>query len=214
MIARIKERLYRTAITAKDAPRRLSVQAAVRRDLRVPPPSAFARFGAGSWIVPPARVNSPECIEIGSQVVLLEGAWLAVFPQVGRPAPRLSIGDRVHLGRAAHIACVGEIIIGDDVLTADNIFIADTYHGYEQRGTPILRQPMGDPAPVRIERGAFLGIRSVVLQGVTIGENAYVGAGAVVTADVPPRTLVVGNPARAVRAYDEATGEWKSVSPT
>jgi acetyltransferase-like isoleucine patch superfamily enzyme len=51
----------------------------------------------------------------------------------------------------------------------------------------------------------------LISPGVTIGTNAYLGAGAVVTKDVPPRTVVVGNPARAVRAYDPATGEWERV---
>jgi acetyltransferase-like isoleucine patch superfamily enzyme len=212
MINRVTGRLHRAAFDLRAAPRRLKVQAAVRRDVRVPPPSAFARFGDDSWIVPPARVNSPHCIEVGSGVVILENSWLAVFPQGGLPAPLLRIGDRVHLGRSAHIACVGEVIIGDDVLTADNIFIADTYHGYENKGQPIIRQPMAPPAPVVIEKGAFLGIRSAILRGVTIGENAYVGAGAVVFDDVPPRSVAVGNPARVVRLYDERTGEWEPVS--
>ena len=184
----------------------------VARDLRVPPPSAFAAFGSGSVIVPPARVNTPERIEIGDGVVLLEGAWLAVFAQPGLPPPRLSIGSRTRIGRSAHIACVGEVVIGDDVLTADQIFIADTYHGFEDRTRPIAQQPMAAPQPVVIERGAFLGIRSVILQGVTVGENAYVGAGSVVSEDVPARTVVVGNPARVVRRFDEGSGQWESVT--
>ncbi|HZN13894.1 MAG TPA: acyltransferase [Acidimicrobiales bacterium] len=182
----------------------------VGRVLRVPRPSEFAAFGDGSVIVPPARVNSPECISIGRGVHVLEQGWLAVFPQAGLPAPRLEIGDNTRIGRACHIACIGEVIIGPDVLTADHIYIADTYHGFEDPKQSILRQPMAPPKPVRIERGAFLGIRCVILQGVTVGENAYVGAGAVVTEDVPARTLVVGNPARPVRVYDEATKQWVS----
>ncbi|MEY2565783.1 MAG: hypothetical protein QOE35_312 [Actinomycetota bacterium] len=190
----------------------LALTRRVARDLRVPPPSAFAAFGDSSVIVPPARVNGPQCITVGDGVVLLEGSWLAVFPQPGYPAPRLTIGDRTRIGRSCHIACVGEVTIGEDVLTADQIYIADTYHGFEQPGRPIAQQPMAPPRPVVIERGAFLGIRSVVLQGVTVGSNAYVGAGAVVTEDVPPRTVVVGNPARVVRRYDETSARWVSVS--
>jgi acetyltransferase-like isoleucine patch superfamily enzyme len=200
---------------ANKAARVRSEQATARqvaRDLRVPPPSAFAAFGEGSIIVPPARVNSPEHIEVGDGVVLLEGAWLAVFAQPGRPVPRLRIGSRTRIGRSAHIACVGEVTIAEDVLTADQIFIADTYHGFEDGSRPIAQQPMAEPRPVVIERGAFLGIRSVVLQGVTVGENAYVGAGAVVTEDVPPRCVAVGNPARVVRRYDEGSGTWEPVS--
>jgi acetyltransferase-like isoleucine patch superfamily enzyme len=181
----------------------------VKRVLSVPLRSEFAAFGADSLIVPPARVNHPECISIGSDVRILEQGWLAVFPQPGLPAPRLTIGDGTRIGRACHIACIGEVTIGPDVLTADHIYIADTYHGFEDPSQSILRQPMAPPKPVRIERGAFLGIRSVILQGVTIGENAYVAAGAVVTESVPPRTVVAGNPARALRVYDADSDSWR-----
>lgn len=191
--------------------RRLLVARATRRDTTPPPPEAFAAYGDGSWIVPPARITEPEHIEIGSGVVIHEHAWLSVVTSFPDAPPRLLIGDRVRLGRFAHIACVGDITIEDDVLTADGIFIGDTYHGYEDATLPIRTQPMAKPAAVRIGRGAFLGIRSTVLHGVTIGENAYVGAGAVVTRDVAPRTVVVGNPARPVRQWDETTRRWASV---
>jgi carbonic anhydrase/acetyltransferase-like protein (isoleucine patch superfamily) len=190
---------------------RRKLDASVRDSLAVPIPAAFARFGRGSIIVPPARVNSPECIDIGDDVILLEQAWLAVFPQPNLPPPRLTIGAHTRIGRAAHIACVGEVTIGPEVLTSDYIYIADTYHGYEEPTQAIGAQPMAEPRPVRIERGAFLGIRSVVLRGVTVGENAYVAAGAVVVDDVPPRTVVVGNPARPVRRYDADRGEWVAI---
>jgi hypothetical protein len=72
---------------------------------------------------------------------------------------------------------------------------------------------MAHPEPVVIGRGAFLGVGSIVLMGVTVGEHAYVGAGAVVTADVAPYTLVVGNPARPVRRWDEAAGDWLPIAP-
>lgn len=54
-----------------------------------------------------------------------------------------------------------------------------------------------------IEQGASIGAAAVILPGLTIGSGAMVGAGAVVTRDVPPRALVVGNPARIVRYLDE-----------
>jgi acetyltransferase-like isoleucine patch superfamily enzyme len=178
------------------------------RDVTPPPPSAFAAFGQGSYIVPPARVGTPEAISIGRDVLIAEHSWLSVVPAVEGIWPSLRIGDRSRLGRFVTIACVGEVVIEEDVLTSDRIFLGDTYHDYSDPERPILQQPMAAPRPVRIGRGAFLGIASIVLQGVTVGEQAYVGAGAVVTSDVPPRTLVIGNPARAVRHYDASAGQW------
>jgi hypothetical protein len=174
----------------------------VVRDVTPPGPSAFRRFGNGSVIVPPTRVNSPEYIEIGDGVVMLEHGWLSVRAEhgPGRP-PRLVVGDRVRFGRAVSIACIGEVVIEDDVMTSDGVFIGDCFHEYADPHTPVIDQPMSIPEPVRIERGAYLGAGSIVLPGVTVGAGAYVGEGAVVTRDVAPRTVVLGNPARVVERY-------------
>lgn len=195
----------------RQAVRRLKFEADVRRDLRTPLPSSYAACGEGTVVVPPARVNNPQHIWLGEGVVIHEQAWLAVYAKHPGVTPRLEIGDRTRIGRFAHIACIGEVVFEEDVLTADMIFVADTHHGYEDGTSPIADQPLGPPAPVRIGRGSFLGIRATVLQGVTIGEHAYVAAGAVVTCDVDPYTVVVGNPARPVRRYDKDLGEWVRV---
>jgi acetyltransferase-like isoleucine patch superfamily enzyme len=207
---RVARRLRGLLWSARVRLREASEDRRARKAVRVPLPSEFAAFGEGSVIVPPARISNPACIAIGRDVHILELAWLAAYPQDGQPPPRLEIGDGTRIGRSAHIRCAGRVVIGPDVLTADHIYIADTHHGYEDPSRPIIDQPMAPAQPVRIERGAFLGIRAVVLQGVTIGENAYVGAGAVVTEDVPPRSVVVGNPARVVSQFDDEQRAWVS----
>ena len=173
-------------------------------------PAAFAAFGARSTILPPATVTCPHRIAVGEDVVILSRAWLSVVEEHAgrRYTPSLVIGDRARLGQDLVVACIGSVEIGPDVLTADRVFIGDTSHDYRDPRRPIVEQQMVDPRPVRIGRGAFLGINTVVLPGVTIGENAYVGAGAVVTRDVEARSVVVGNPARVVRRFDEASGTW------
>ncbi|MEY2433105.1 MAG: hypothetical protein QOC92_2830 [Acidimicrobiaceae bacterium] len=190
-----------------------NVARATARDLTPPPPSAFASFGVGSVIVPPARVSEPQHIEIGNDVIVHEGSWLSVVSVRATPA-RLVIGSGTRIGRDAHIACVGEVVFGSNVLTSERVFVGDTYHGYEQPDVPILHQPMAAAKPVHIGDGAFLGVGAIVLLGVTIGEHAYVGAGAVVTDDVPARTVVVGNPARAVRRWDAASSSWVDLPAT
>lgn len=187
------------------------VAAAVATHLTPPPPSAYGSHGDQTWVVPPARVTCPDRIFLGDDVIVHEHSWLSVVRAIDGVEPTLRIGSGSRIGRFAHIACVGSVDIGPEVLTAERIFIGDTFHGYEDPTRPVLHQPMADPEPVVIGRGAFLGVGSIVLMGVTVGEQAYVGAGAVVTHDVAPRTLVVGNPARAVRRWDEASGEWVSV---
>lgn len=177
--------------------RRRWLSRALHRDLTPPLPSAFGAFGR-SVIVPPARVNRPECIFIGDGVVIHEGVWLSVVKAHEEITPRLAIGDRVRIGRFCQISCVGEIVIEEDVLASDQVQIGDTYHQYEDPTVPTTRQPMALPSPVRVRRGALLGLGVVVLPGVTIGEGAYVAEGSVVTRDVPPHSVVRGNPAHPV----------------
>jgi acetyltransferase-like isoleucine patch superfamily enzyme len=193
---RLGERLFRARVFVD-----------VVRHLSPPCPSLFARFGARSLILPPARVSSPGCIEVGDDVVFLEHAWLSVrHEHPDGPPPRLVVGDRVRFGRLASIACIGEVVIGDDVMASDGVFVADCFHRYDDPSMPVLYQPMSDPEPVRIGPGAYLGAGAVVLPGVTVGAGAYVGEGAVVTRDVPDHTVVMGNPARPVTAWEG--GRW------
>ncbi|WP_270841329.1 acyltransferase [Mediterraneibacter faecis] len=111
---------------------------------------------------------------------------------------RIIIGNRVgisHLSMTAHQS----IIIEDDVLIGSNCMIADTdFHSLiaSERG---LRSESGAISkPILIKRHAFIGARSIILKGVTIGENSIIGAGSVVTHDVPNDEIWAGNPAKRI----------------
>jgi acetyltransferase-like isoleucine patch superfamily enzyme len=101
------------------------------------------------------------------------------------------IGDRVRIHNNVYVAQY--TTIEDDVFLAPGVMIANDPH-------PICTRCMQGPT---IKRGARIGINATILGRITIGEFAMVGAGAVVTRDVPPHSLVVGNPARVVRKLDE-----------
>ena len=182
------------------------------RGLLPPPARAFGSFGAGSFIIPPARVQAPECVRIGRRVVLHEHIWLCVSPQPGRPAPVLENGDGTSINRFVKIVCAGAVEIGAECLIGDHVYIADSHYRSDDPSTPIHLQPLSDPRPVRIGFGVHIGVRAMIGEGVTIGDFAYVGAGAVVTEDVPARTVVVGHPARVIRWYDESSKTWKAGS--
>lgn len=209
-MAVIPARLRGLRARLAESRRERALAARVARDLTPPPPDHYAAFGSGSVVVPPARVVNAQWIVVGNGVIVHEHAWLSVVPAVEGVTPRLTIGSGTSLGRFAHIACVGEVEIGEGVLASERVFIGDTYHGYEDVFRPVIEQPMAPPEKVTIGRGAFLGIGSIVLAGVTIGENGYVAAGAVVTRDVEPFTVVAGNPAKPVKRWDGAGRRWVS----
>lgn len=184
---------------------------AAGRGLLAPPPRAFAAFGNNSVLMPPARVQEPRCISIGDDVTIHEHAWLCVVPQENLPAPRLMIGSGTSINRFFKVVCAGEVIIEEDCLIGDQVAIEDTHYRYDLPDTPIQQQPLAAPMPVRIGRGTHIGVRCTIMPGVTIGEYAYLGAAAVVREDVPPRTVVAGDPARPIRRYDPSQGGWVDV---
>ena len=117
------------------------------------------------------------------------------------------IGDNVVIGMNCTFVDNERIDIGSNVLIASNVQIYTASHplspderldcDWRENGTTWFRTTI---APVRIGAGAWLGGGAIVLPGVNIGDGAVVAAGAVVTKDVPPRTLVAGVPARAVKS--------------
>jgi acetyltransferase-like isoleucine patch superfamily enzyme len=192
---------------------RLSERRFLRWAARETESHRFARFGARSVVYPPALIDGHHLIHIGEKVVVHPGAFLSVVDEVDgkRYDARLVIGDRTRIGFDMVIACCGSIEIGTDVLTADRVYIGDTFHEYRDVRRPVIDQGLGDPQPVRIGDGSFLGVNCAILPGVTVGEGGYVAANAVVTDDVPPHSLVVGNPARVIRRWDGS--QWVDVPP-
>jgi galactoside O-acetyltransferase len=124
-----------------------------------------------------------------------------------REGATVSIGERVFMSGA--IVCADGVEIGDDVLVAWNVTIVDhDSHAvaFSRRSRDVLDWREGKKdwthvatRPVSIGDKAWIGFNAIVLKGVTIGEGAVVGAGSVVTRDVPPWTIVAGNPAQVVR---------------
>ena len=169
--------------------------------LTPPAPARYASYGANSTIIPPSSVLGAERIHVGKEVVVMEGADLCTYGD-----GEIHFDDGAMFTRFGSITATTSVKVGRRVLTSDNVSITDSWApGMPDRPRTV---PMPPSAPVVIEDGAYLGANSIILPGVTVGAGAFVGEGAVVTEDVPPHTLVYGNPAKVVRRYDPATSEW------
>jgi acetyltransferase-like isoleucine patch superfamily enzyme len=113
----------------------------------------------------------------------------------------IRVGSRVFVNQCCMLMDIGGIEIGDDVMLAPAVRLITSGHPLD----PGLRRRQILAAPIRIEDNVWLGAGATVLHGVTVGRDAVVAAGAVVTRDVPAGALVAGVPARVVRpvAADE-----------
>jgi acetyltransferase-like isoleucine patch superfamily enzyme len=106
-------------------------------------------------------------------------------------------GANLRINSGAFIDARGGLTIGNDVLIGPNVVIVTSQHQWDDPTLPIVAQGHRE-APVRIGDDVWIGGNAVVTPGVTIGTGSVVGAGAVVTADVPPYTIVGGVPARVI----------------
>ena len=105
-----------------------------------------------------------------------------------------TLGKNVFINHACSFLDIGGIIIEDDVMIGPRVNITSENHPLDPSDRKALI-----PRPVRIRRNAWIGAGATILPGVTVGENAVVAAGAVVSREVPPNTVVAGVPAKVVK---------------
>jgi acetyltransferase-like isoleucine patch superfamily enzyme len=130
------------------------------------------------------------------------------FATVNNGMGAVIIGDRTMVGLSNVL--IGPLRIGNDVIIAQNVVFSGLNHGYLDVQLPIRDQPC-TTAEIVVEDEVWIGANSVITAGVRIGKHAVVAGGSVVTKDVPPYTIVGGNPARPIKQYSASSGQWERV---
>ena len=119
-----------------------------------------------------------------------------IAPIAGAAFDHIKIGDNVFINSNILLMARGGITIEDDVMIAGNVQLLSNNHDEYDRQILICK-------PILIKKGAWIGAGASILPGVTVGEYAIVGAGAIVTKDVPDYAVVVGSPAKVVKILDK-----------
>ncbi|HVI47673.1 MAG TPA: acyltransferase [Chitinophaga sp.] len=130
------------------------------------------------------------------------------FATINNGMGAVIIGDNTRIGIGNVV--IGPVTIGNNVIFAQNIVLSGLNHGYTDPEVPISLQPCST-AQIIVEDDCWVGANSVITAGVRIGKHAVVAGGSVVTKDVPPYTVVAGNPAKVIRRYNTTTGQWERV---
>lgn len=129
---------------------------------------------------------------IGKRV---DDSFLLIPPFYTACGVDITVGRNVFVNQNCTFYDLGGLDIADDVMIGPNVSIITTGHPLD----PSERRAAVIAKPVVIERNVWIAAGAIIIGGVTVGENSVVAAGAVVTKDVPPNTLVGGNPARIIR---------------
>lgn len=141
--------------------------------------------------------GTPEYLQILKEIFgenIGEGSYVAA-PFSGAMIQNLKIGKNVFINSNLLAMARGGITIEDDAQIAGNVSLLSNNHDPYDRQILLCK-------PVLIKKGAWIGANAVILPGVCIGKHAIVGAGSVVTKDVPDYAVVVGNPAKVIRTLD------------
>jgi acetyltransferase-like isoleucine patch superfamily enzyme len=174
---------------------------------------AFGNGSAFSW--PPGPAMNEHLVHIGAATLIGPEVTLSVGMWPGEELETadgwvIRVGDRVNIGRRCAFVARQRIDIGDDVTFGPDVYVTDHNHRYDDPETPVSRQWV-DADPVTIGNGSWLGAKSVILPGTTLGENVAIAAGSVVRGEIPDNAVAAGVPAKVIRHYEN--GKWTPPLP-
>lgn len=164
----------------------------------------YIRLGHGAYLDQSSYLHAcPQGITIGPGTIVMHGAVLHVYNFRDIPHAGIQIGRDSLIGEYCVIRGQGGVTIGDRVYTSPFTQIIAVNHVFDDPSRPFVEQGITAEGIV-IEDDVWLGAGAIITDGVRVGQGAVVAAGAVVTKDVPPHTVVAGVPAKVVK---EITGE-------
>lgn len=150
-------------------------------------------------------------IRLGSSIMIRDHAWLNTFNIEDGGSPKIIIDDNCLIGARDVISAKNCIHVERDVIIGTSVLIQDHNHAYENITLPIKEQGLTPGGTIRIEQGCWIGHGAAIVcnqDELVIGRNSVVAANALVTRSFPPYSVIVGNPARLVRQFDQATRTW------
>ena len=156
----------------------------------------FLSSGAGLTIDSSVVIAGMANITLGKNCSI--GRNTSIFAREGK----ISIGNNFSINEGSTLGSdLSEIVIGDDVMIAQNVVLRSADHVFEDPNTPIKLQGH-KTGKISVGDGAWIGANVVIVKGVSIGQHSVIGAGSVVTSDIPSMSVAAGVPGRVIKRRD------------
>ncbi|MCZ4253666.1 acyltransferase [Pseudoalteromonas shioyasakiensis] len=121
----------------------------------------------------------------------------------------ITIDNNVYIGRYFNLHTASSIHLSENVVLSDYVYISTLAHGLNPLNGPVMSQKWEDKGEVFIGENTFIGFGAVILPGVSLGKNCVVGSGSIVTKSFPDFTMLSGNPARVIKRFCFEKNEWQ-----
>ena len=166
--------------------------------------------GPRSFIDPTAQVLGWQQVRIGHHTIVGENSWINVN-QRDQSEPAVIIGNNCFLGRRNFLTAGVTITIGDYCLTGPDCHFLGADHDSSSPFTPFSISGVPANGVIEVGTNCWFGSSVIVLKNVRIGFGSILGAGALVTRDCPPFSMMVGSPARIIKRFNMRRKEWVKV---
>lgn len=164
----------------------------------------FGKFGLPSYIGKPVFIGNFKRIFIGKRVRIFPGARIEV---IGNNAS-IVFEENISIGQNLHITSASQLLVGKNTTILESVMITNIDHDYQEIDKHILEQKH-IISETKIGENCFIGYGAVIQAGTILGKQCIVGANAVVRGTFPDYSVIVGVPARIVKRYDEKSGVWR-----
>lgn len=168
------------------------------------------QIGKDSYIDSSVNVLGWSHVSIGKKTLIGEQSWLNVNGRE-KGFHHIKIGDFCYIGRRNLLSSSKELIICDFVMTNNECKFLGSNHVFADPMLPYISTGTTNDDIQKIGVNCWIGAGSIVLGAVEIGYGSIIGAGSVVTKDIPPFSIAVGNPCKVIKRYDFDIKEWVSM---
>ena len=143
-------------------------------------------------------------LSIGDNTIIQSHCIFGCWEKYGEQQfmPSITIGNHCSIGEYNHITACNKITIGNGLLTGRYVYIGDNAHGrlsWEEAEIPPVSRHLTSKGEIKIGRNVWIGDKVSIFGGVTIGDNVIIGAGSIVTHDLPDNCMAAGAPAKIVK---------------